>query len=155
MRSYRKRTQSTAQKTYKDYLEVREEYLKKGYHLKTEMAEEEFNSYYGLLRESARNGELKHSPWQELKAREKKTSSKQATKLAQAATEMKKEEALKKLNSKLGLSKEQYDKEYAKIQKIKVSRVSIFKTSKEVIATYGAYLNKTKGDGLYGGNYPK
>lgn len=155
MRSYKKREKTTAQKTYQDYLEVRKEYLNKGYYIKDKMSEEEFNSYYGVLREAAREGELKHSPWQELKAREKKTSSKQATKLAQAATEMKKEEALKKLNSKLGLSKEQYDKEYAKIQKIKVSRVSIFKTSKEVIATYGAYLNKTKESGLYGGNYPK
>lgn len=152
MRSYKKREKTTAQKTYKDYLEVRKEYLRKGYNLKDKMTKKEFDSYYGVLRESAREGELKHSPWQELKAREKLTSSKQATKLALAATQIKKEEALKKLDA-LGLSGEAYEKKYAKIQKIKVSRVSIFKADKETIALYGAYLNRTKETGLYGGNY--
>ena len=45
MRSYKRREKTTAQKTYKDYLEVRKEYLNKGYILKDKMSETEFNSY--------------------------------------------------------------------------------------------------------------
>lgn len=127
MRAYKKRTKSTKSKTYKEYLEMRKELASKGYELQAQLSEGQYKEAYVMLKEAKKRGEIKASPWAELKRRERYvTSVKQARVFVKAAKEM--------YGGKFTLA-DAYSMSPAQVQVL------------------GNYINATKSSGLYGGNY--
>ena len=111
MRTYKKRTKSTKSKTYKEYLEMRKELAGKGYELK----------------EAKKRGDIKSSPWAELKRRERYiTSVKQARVFLKAA-------------------EERYGEKF--------TLAEIYSMTPAQIHLLGDFINRTKDTGLYGGSY--
>lgn len=126
MRKYSKRTKSTTRKTYKDYLDFRQEQVNKGYVLQDEMSESSFNELYDRLISAKKNKEIKSGAWQELKKRERYDySSKRIDNLIVAAREMGNP----------------------------MTRKQILTSSRQQIDSLYAYIAVTKESGLYGGNY--
>lgn len=126
MRAYKKRTKTTAIKTYRDYLEERKALISKGYYLKEQMSYDSFNAYYERIREAKRSGEIKSAPWQYLMSKEKFISRAQAKIFVKAM----KEKTGKKITIKQAHALSAAD-----------------------IEELGAYINATKKTGLYGGSY--
>lgn len=124
---YKKRTKSTASKTYGDYINAREELKNKGYTLKPQMSKDSFEAMYDRLKAAKKAGEIKSQPWQELLRRERYLSRGQAKALALAKKDM-------------------YNLKNVSVQ-------SIFKADMTEIAVLGQFLNENKESGLYGGDY--
>lgn len=125
-RKYAKRTKSTQSKTYNDYLMERAKLEDQGYILHDAMTKREFESYYERLKAAKREGEIKSSPWQELKRRERYITRKQAKIFQQAEYE--------KTGNKITLKQAQM-------------------LDKDRIKELGKFINDTKSSGLYGGDY--
>lgn len=127
MRTYKKRTKSTKSKTYKEYLEMRKELAGKGYELKEVLSERQFKEAYDMLKEAKKRGDIKSSPWAELKRRERYiTSVKQARVFVKAA-------------------EERYGEKFTLAQ--------IYSMTPAQITLLGDFINRTKDTGLYGGSY--
>lgn len=127
MRKYTKRTKSTASKTYTEYLADRNKLEAKGYQLNTVMSKDQFENLYNTLKEARKAGELKSQPYQELLRRERYlASNKQVKVLAKAASIL-------------------YGKKW--------TQQMIYRADPLIIAEIGAYINKTKSSGIYGGDY--
>ena len=127
MRKYTKRTKSTASKTYTEYLADRNKLEAKGYQLNTVMSKDQFENLYSTLKEARKAGELKSQPYQELLRRERYlASNKQVKVLAKAASIL-------------------YGKKW--------TQQMIYRADPLIIAEVGAYINKTKSSGIYGGDY--
>lgn len=127
MRTYKKRTKSTKSKTYKEYLEMRKELASKGYELKDVLSERQFKEAYDMLKEAKKRGDIKSSPWAELKRRERYiTSVKQARVFVKAA-------------------EERYGEKY--------TLAEIYSMTPAQIHLLGDFINRTKDLGLYGGSY--
>lgn len=127
MRKYTKRTKSTASKTYAEYLADRNKLEAKGYQLNTVMSKDQFENLYNTLKEARKAGELKSQPYQELLRRERYlASNKQVKVLAKAASIL-------------------YGKKW--------TQQMIYRADPLIIAEIGAYINKTKSSGIYGGDY--
>lgn len=127
MRTYKKRTKSTKSKTYKEYLEMRKELASKGYELKDVLSERQFKEAYDMLKEAKKRGDIKSSPWAELKRRERYiTSVKQARVFVKAA-------------------EERYGEKF--------TLAEIYSMTPAQIHLLGDFINKTKDLGLYGGSY--
>ena len=127
MRTYKKRSKSTKSKTYEEYLEMRKELASKGYELQDQLSERHFKEAYDLLKEAKKRGEIKASPWAELKRRERYvTSVKQARVFVKAA-------------------KAKYGGRF--------TLTDIYSMSRAQLHMLGQYINATKSRGLYGGNY--
>ena len=127
MRKYIKRTKSTASKTYTEYLADRNKLEAKGYQLNTVMSKDQFENLYSTLKEARKAGELKSQPYQELLRRERYlASNKQVKVLAKAASIL-------------------YGKKW--------TQQMIYRADPLIIAEIGAYINKTKSSGIYGGDY--
>lgn len=127
MRKYTKRTKSTASKTYTEYLADRNKLEAKGYQLNTVMSKDQFENLYSTLKEARKAGELKSQPYQELLRRERYlASNKQVKVLAKAASIL-------------------YGKKW--------TQQMIYRADPLIIAEIGAYINKTKSSGIYGGDY--
>lgn len=136
-RKYAKRTKSTARKTYADYLFERQKLEQKGYILKQAMDEENFNNQYERMIKGKKAGEIKSQPFQELMRRERKMSAKRARIFQKAYEEYYSQDQFK-------------DTKYIK-KKITLKEAQKLPT-KEITAL-GAFINKTKSTGLYGGDY--
>ena len=127
MRTYKKRTKSTKSKTYKEYLEMRNELAGKGYELKAVLSERQFKEAYDMLKEAKKRGDIKLSPWAELKRRERYiTSVKQARVFLKAA-------------------EERYGEKF--------TLAEIYSMTPAQIHLLGDFINRTKDTGLYGGSY--
>lgn len=127
MRKYTKRTKSTSSKTYTEYLADRNKLEAKGYQLNTVMSKDQFENLYSTLKEARKAGELKSQPYQELLRRERYlASNKQVKVLAKAASIL-------------------YGKKW--------TQQMIYRADPLIIAEIGAYINKTKSSGIYGGDY--
>lgn len=127
MRTYKKRTKSTKSKTYKEYLEMRKELASKGYELKDVLSERQFKEAYDMLKEAKKRGDIKSSPWAELKRRERYiTSVKQARVFVKAA-------------------EERYGEKF--------TLAEIYSMTPAQIHLLGDFINRTKDLGLYGGSY--
>ena len=127
MRKYTKRTKATASKTYTEYLADRNKLEAKGYQLNTVMSKDQFENLYSTLKEARKAGELKSQPYQELLRRERYlASNKQVKVLAKAASIL-------------------YGKKW--------TQQMIYRADPLIIAEIGAYINKTKSSGIYGGDY--
>lgn len=127
MRTYKKRTKSTKSKTYKEYLEMRKELASKGYELKDVLSERQFKEAYDMLKEAKKRGDIKSSPWAELKRRERYiTSVKQARVFVKAA-------------------EERYGEKF--------TLAEIYSMTPAQIHLLGDFINRTKDTGLYGGSY--
>lgn len=105
-RRYKKRTKSTKIKTYKDYLDMRSQYESKGYVLKPQMGETQFNQYYTRIRLAKKYGEIKSQPWQYIKSRETYLSSGQAKALSAASREMREKGLIGKIYSPSTIKKQ-------------------------------------------------
>lgn len=137
-RKYATRTKSTSRKTYEEYLLMREEQLSKGIQLKEAMSKQSYAMYYNRIANAKKAGEIKSSPWQYIKSKERLLSSKQAKVFAKALTEKRLEEANK----------------FALVGNFKKATVSeVYRLGTAEIQAIGAYINKTKETGLYGGDY--
>lgn len=130
-RNYAKRTKSTSRKTYADYIAFREEALSKGIQLRTAMSKTEFEQYYNRIANAKKAGEIKSSPWQYIKSKQRLLSGKQAKTMAKALTEM---------NRRNGIDQ-------------KVKTADAYKLGLADIYVVGAFIQETKEEGLYGGRY--
>lgn len=130
-RNYSKRTKSTNRKTYTDYMAFREEQLSKGIQLKDAMSEVEFNAVYSQVAKAKKAGQIKSSPWQYLKSKERLLSSKQAKIFKMAVNQMNKDNGLE--------------------NKIKLS--DVYKLNISDIHLIGEYINANKQPGIFGGDY--
>lgn len=136
-RKYTKRTKSTARKTYQEYLFERSKLEDKGYILKPAMTEISFNEQYERMIKGKRANEFASQPFQELMRRERKINGAKAKVFQKAYKEYYSQEEFK-------------DTKYIK-KKITLREVQ--QLSKDEITVLGAFINKTKSTGLYGGDY--
>lgn len=63
MRKYKENRKSVKAKTYKDYLEARQQYIDKGFNVKSALSKGAFDQVYKALREARNAGEINTSAW--------------------------------------------------------------------------------------------
>lgn len=63
MRKYKGNRKSVKAKTYEDYLAARQQYIDKGFNVRSALSKEAFDQVYKALREARNAGEITTSAW--------------------------------------------------------------------------------------------
>lgn len=127
MRKYKENRKSVKAKTYKDYLEARQQYIDKGFNVKSALSKGAFDQVYKALREARNAGELKASAWDYLiKHQRYVVSGKQAR---------------------------NFQKAYKMVYGRGITLSGVYKLDTKTIQELSEFITEHKEEGIFGGDY--
>ena len=127
MRKYKENRKSVKAKTYEDYLEARQQYIDKGFNVKSALSEGAFDRVYKALRKARNVGEINTSAWDYLiKHQRYVVSGKQAR---------------------------NFQKAYKMVYGRGITLSGVYKLDKKTIQELTEFIDDHKEEGIFGGDY--
>ena len=127
MRKYKENRKSVKAKTYKDYLEARQQYIDKGFNVKSALSKGAFDQVYKALREARNAGEINTSAWDYLiKHQRYVVSGKQAR---------------------------NFQKAYKMVYGRGITLSGVYKLDTKTIQELSEFITEHKEEGIFGGDY--
>lgn len=127
MRKYKENRKSVKAKTYKDYLEARQQYIDKGFNVKSALSKGAFDQVYKALREARNAGEINTSAWDYLiKHQRYVVSGKQAR---------------------------NFQKAYKMVYGRGITLSGVYKLDTKTIQELSEFITEHKEEGIFGGAY--
>lgn len=127
MRKYKENRKSVKAKTYKDYLEARQQYIDKGFNVKSTLSKEAFDQVYTALRMARNAGELKTSAWDHLMKHQRYIVS--------------------------GKHARNYQKAYKMVYGRGITLSGVYKLDTKTIQELSEFITEHKEEGIFGGDY--
>lgn len=127
MRKYKENRKSVKAKTYKDYLAARQQYIDKGFNVRSALSKEAFEQVYTALRMARNTGELKTSAWDHLMKHQRYVVS--------------------------GKQARNFQKAYKMVYGRGITLSGVYKLDTKTIQELSEYIDEHKEEGIFGGDY--
>lgn len=127
MRKYKKNRKSVKAKTYKDYLEARQQYIDKGFNVKSALSKGAFDQVYKALREARNAGEINTSAWDYLIKHQRYVGS--------------------------GKQARNFQKAYKMVYGRGITLSGVYKLDTKTIQELSEFITEHKEEGIFGGDY--